>query len=171
MLAFETERLSIRPTGIEDAAFVLALLNTPKWHKYIGDRKVHTQDQAIAYIENRMLSQLERLGYGNYTVIRKGDVTKIGTVGLFDREGLEGVDVGFAFLPEFEGKGYAFEASNKLMTIAKNDFGLETINAITVKENLSSQKLLEKLGLRFEKLINLPSDPEELLFYSWSKKG
>lgn len=166
---FETERLIMRPTVEEDAAFIRELLNSPKWLEYIGDRNVRTVEDANEYIKIKMLPQLERLGYGNYTLIRKSDQHKIGTCGLYDREGLDGIDIGFAFLPGYERKGYGFEAANKLKNVAFAEFGVSEINAITIKTNIASQKLLEKLGLKFEKLIKLPNDEEELMFYTIKK--
>ncbi|AKD05242.1 GNAT family N-acetyltransferase [Pontibacter korlensis] len=163
--SFETERLIIRPTSYEDAPFIYELLNTPQWLKYIGDRNVKSLKAAEEYISSRMLPQLERLGYGTYTVIRKADGTKLGTCGLYDREGLPGIDIGFAFLPQHEKHGYAFEATNKLKQAAFNHFGLRQLYAITTKDNKASQKLLEKLGLKYNGLITLPNANEELFFY------
>ena len=164
--SFETERLIIRPTSILDAEFIMELMNSPKWIAFIGDRKISTVTDAKKYIEVKMLPQLERLGFGNNTVIRKEDNAKIGSCGLYDREGLDGVDIGFAFLPQFENRGYAYESVNRLKEAAINDFKLKEINAITLEENVGSQKLLEKIGLRFEKMIRIPNDPEELMFYT-----
>ncbi|MFD0863561.1 GNAT family N-acetyltransferase [Sungkyunkwania multivorans] len=164
---FETERLYLKPTCKDDALFLLELMNTPKWHRFIGDRSIKTVEDAEKYIEEKMTPQLERLGYSNYTVIRKSDGEKLGTCGLYDREGLEGIDIGFAFLPQFEGQGYAFESANRIKEAAIHEFHLDLINAITVKDNLPSQRLLEKLGLTFVKTIQIPNDPEELLLYQW----
>lgn len=165
--SFETERLLLRPTSEEDAQFVLELLNSPKWIKFIGDRNVNTIEDAKAYIEKRITTQFSRLGYGNYTVIRKSDGEKVGSCGLYDREGLEGIDIGFAFLPQFEKNGYAFESASKIMQIAINEFKIAEIKAITIKENTASQKLLLKIGLEFEKTISIPNDSEELLLYTY----
>ncbi|WP_276496512.1 GNAT family N-acetyltransferase [Pontibacter litorisediminis] len=162
---FETERLIIRPTSCEDAPFILELLNTPQWLQYIGDRNVKSVKAAEEYISSRMLPQLKRLGYGNYTVIRKADGAKLGTCGLYDREGLTGIDIGFAFLPQHEKQGYAFEAACKLKDAAFEHFGLKHLCAITTKDNQASQKLLEKLGLRYSGLVQLPNDAEQLLLY------
>ena len=109
---FESERLIIKPTLEEDAAFIFKLFNSPKWLKNIGDRNITSPDMAKDYILTKMQPQLERLGFSNYTLIRKMDHVKIGCCGLYDREGLEGIDIGFAFLPEYEGKGYAYEAAD-----------------------------------------------------------
>ena len=166
---FKTDRLILRPTSEEDAAFILELLNTPKWLKYIGDRNVNTVKSAKEYIKNKILPQLIKLGYSNYTIIRKSDNIKIGSCGLYDREGLEGIDLGFAFLPEYEKKGYAFESANKLKNVAFNEFEINEISAITTKDNIASQKLLEKLGMIFIKTTNIPNDEEELLLYKLKK--
>ena len=162
---FETVRLLLRPTSYEDAPFILELLNTPEWLQFIGDRNVKTIKAAEEYISTRMMPQLQRLGYGNYTVIRKSDGAKLGSCGLYDREGLEGIDIGFAFLKEYGGQGYAFEAASKVKEAAFHVFGIKQINAITTKDNFASQKLLEKLGLKYTKLVKLPNDDEELMFY------
>ena len=163
--SFETERLRIILTTEIDASFILELLNTPKWIKFIGDRNVHSVDDAKEYIQQKMLPQLEKLGYGNYTVIRKLDGEKIGTCGLYDREGLEGIDIGFAFLSQFEKQGYAFESVSKLLEVAIHDFKINKISAITIKTNVDSQKLLTKIGLTFKEYIRIPNDDEELMLY------
>jgi len=165
--SFETERLFIRPTSENDSEFIFKLLNTPKWLKYIGDRNVKTIENAKQYIKEKMTPQLERLGYSNYTLTTKRDKQKIGTCGLYDREGLKGIDIGFAFLPEFERKGFAYESSNKLKEVAFSEFGIKTISAITAKNNISSQKLIEKLGLKLIGTTKIPNDDseEELLLY------
>ncbi|UNZ00162.1 GNAT family N-acetyltransferase [Zhouia spongiae] len=165
---YETERLILKPTDTGDAAFIFKLMNTPKFIKYIGDRGVNSIDAATAYIEERMTPQLKHLGYSNYTLIRKSDGKKAGTCGLYDREGLEGIDIGFAFLPEYEKTGYAYEASDKLKELAFTEFGIERLNAITTKDNFASQRLLEKLGLKYEGTVKLPDDREELLLYTYN---
>ena len=163
--SFETERLLLKPMSKEDAPFLLELLNSPKWIKYVGDRNVHSIEEAASYIKIKMTPQLKRLGFSNYTVIRKTDHAKLGSCGLYDREGLEGVDIGFAFLPQYEKMGYAFESANKIKELAFSQFNLKQISAITTKENKDSQKLLEKLGLKYMKIINIPDDDEDLLLY------
>ena len=161
----ESERLLLRPTSEDDAAFLLELLNSPKWLKYIGDRNVHTVEGASEYIRERMLPQLERLGYSNYTVLRKSDGMKMGTCGLYDREGLQGIDLGYAFLPAFEGMGYALEAAREVTRAAFGEFGIKELFAITTEENHASRHLLEKLGMRLTGPISIPGDEEELLLY------
>lgn len=166
---FETERLLLIPTSEDDAEFILKLLNCPKWIQNIGDRNVKSIESAKKYILEKMTPQQERLGYSNYTLIRKIDSEKIGSCGLYDRDGLEGIDIGFAFLPEYENNGYAFEAANKLKNVALNEFGIKDISGITTKENLSSQKLLKKLGFELTGTTKLPNNDEELLVYKIEK--
>lgn len=168
---FETERLLLKPTSVNDAEFILELLNTPKWLQHIGDRKVKSVEDARVYIKTKMLTQLKRLGYSNYTVIKIEDGEKLGTCGLYDRDGLEGIDIGFAFLPQHEKKGYAFEAANAIKNAAFKDFGIKTISAVTTTHNFASQKLLEKLGLKCIGKTKLPDDEEELLLYKIEKNS
>ena len=162
---FETERLILRPTTVEDAPFLVELLNTPKWLKYIGDRNVRSIEEGVKYVEEKIRPQFIKLGFSNYTVIRKIDHVKIGSCGLYDREGLEGVDIGFAFLPQFEKQGYAFESAEKIRDVGFNEFGIDKISAITTKDNIDSQNLLKKLGFQFSKIIRLPNDEEALLLF------
>ena len=162
---FETPRLILRPCQESDAPFILRLFRSENWLEYIGERGVYTEEEARTYIREKMYPQLKKVGYGNYVVIRKTDNAKLGTCGLYDREGLEGIDIGFAFLPEFEGQGYAFEAAKRIKKAGLEDFKIKNITAITAKYNLRSQRLLERLGLRFSKHVTLPDDDEELMFY------
>lgn len=168
--SYDTERLFLRPTQEQDAAFILELVNTPKFIKYVGNRNIHSVGTARKYIQNKMLPQLEKLGFANYTVITKNDHKKIGTCGLYDREGIDGLDIGFSFLPEAENKGYGFEAATKIMDAGFKDFGIEKINAYTTKDNAASQKLLEKLGFNNTGIMVLPNDSVELLEYKFEKK-
>ncbi|MBT8264434.1 MAG: GNAT family N-acetyltransferase [Muriicola sp.] len=145
-LSFETERLNMIPTSKEDATFIYELMNSPKWIKFIGDRKIRTVKDAEEYIDMRMRPQLERVGFSVYTLVRKSDQAKIGICCLIDREELEGIDLGYALLPDHEGAGYAQEASEKMIAVGFEEFGLPNLYAITNPTNKASQKLLQKLG-------------------------
>lgn len=162
---YETERLIIRPMSLEDADLILELYNMPKFIKFIGDRHIRTLSDAENYIKNKFLPQFEKLGFGNYLMILKEGNKKIGGVGIFEREGLDVVDIGFSVVEEFEGKGYVFEAAQKVKSIGMDEFGLKKISAITTKDNYSSQKLIERLELKFQKLVSIPGDSEELMYY------
>ncbi|ROH96020.1 GNAT family N-acetyltransferase [Chryseobacterium daecheongense] len=161
---YETARLIIRPMSVDDAAFIFELYNSPRFIKYIGDRNIKTISDAEDYIRNKFFPQFEKLGFGNYIMITKEGNEKIGGVGIFEREGLDVVDIGFSLLDGFEGKGYAYEAAIKVKSIGMDDFGLKKISAITSKDNFSSQKLIERLGLKFQRYVTLPND-EELMYY------
>jgi len=163
---FETERLLIKPTSVEDAPFIFELLNTPKWKKFIGKRNINSIQDAEDYIKNKMLPQLAKLGFSNNTITRTSDGVKIGTCGLYDREGIDGVDIGFAFLPEYEKLGYAFESTSELLKIASLKFNLDKVNAITLQENTASQNLLKKLGFSFQRIVTIPNDDTDLLLFS-----
>lgn len=131
--------------------------------------KVHSLEAAKDYIQHRMLPQLVKLGFGNFTVIRKSDHAKMGICGLYNREGMEGLDLGFAYLPAYERQGYAYEAASKILEVGFKHLGYDKINAITSKENTSSQKLLEKLGFQLQGTTQLAKETEDLLLYSIQK--
>ncbi|WP_418650182.1 GNAT family N-acetyltransferase [Tenacibaculum aestuariivivum] len=162
---FESERLLLIPTLEQDAELIYQLMNTPKFLKYVGDRKLYSVKAAEKYIQEKMIPQLNTHGYSNYSLIKKTDGTKVGTCGLYDRKGLAGVDIGFGLLPQYERLGYAHEAACRLMQAAIDEFQIEQIIAITSKDNISSQKLLEKLGLEIVGVTTLPNNKEELLLY------
>ncbi|MBL1221641.1 GNAT family N-acetyltransferase [Chryseobacterium sp. L7] len=162
---YETERLILQPMSPEDKDFIFDLYNRPSFIKYIGDRNIKSVADAENYIRNRFMEQFERLGYGNFLVVTKDTGEKIGGVGIFEREGLDVVDIGFSLLEEFEGKGYAYEAALKVKSIGMDKFGLKKISAITSKDNFPSQKLIQKLGLEFKHYVTLPDDDEELMYF------
>lgn len=135
------------------------------WLQHIGNRGVHTVEEAHTYILTKMLPQLVRLGFGNYTVIRKSDGAKMGTCGLHDRPGLDGIDIGYAFLEQYHGQGYAYEAAERLKQAAIEDFRFTGLCAITTHENTPSQRILEKLGLELVGTVHIENDPKELRLY------
>ncbi|WP_411504146.1 GNAT family N-acetyltransferase [Brevibacillus centrosporus] len=165
MIVLETERLYLRYQTLDDAPFILELVNDPAWLQFIGDRGVRTLDDARSYIANGAIKSYERDGFGFYLVERKEDHTLLGMCGLVKREGLEDVDIGFAFLPDYRSKGYAYEAASAVMQYAKETLGLTRVVAITTQDNHSSGRLLEKLGLRFERLVQMPNDTELLRLF------
>jgi RimJ/RimL family protein N-acetyltransferase len=140
-------------------------MNTPKWIKFIGDRNVKTVKEAENYIKEKALPQFEKVGYGNNVIVRKKDKIKLGTAGIYHREGKDEPDIGFAFLPNFERMGYAYEAATKIMVSAKYDHGLQVLSAYTLEENKASKKLLERLGFQLKGIGRLPNNDEELLHY------
>lgn len=167
MIIAETERLEITKFSIKDAPFFMELVNSPNWIKYIGDRNTKTYEDAEKRIAEGHLKSYEEYGFGFYKLLLKSENNKpIGTCGLIKREELEDVDIGFAFLPEYEGKGFGYEASGEIIKLAKNSFKLKKLAAITNTDNKNAIKLLKKLGFTFEKQINPFKDGKELFLFT-----
>ncbi len=166
MQVTETARLILRRLNTNDSAFILELVNEPSWIRYIGDRGIRTLDDAVGYIQNGPMDMYQRLGFGLYLVELKELGVPIGICGLIKREGLEDVDLGFAFLPRFWRKGYALESASAVMSYARTVLGLARIVAVLSRDNDRSVKLLEKLGFRAEGTVRLEPDGEELALYA-----
>jgi [ribosomal protein S5]-alanine N-acetyltransferase len=169
-MQFKTNRLIIRPSQLQDAAFVLELLNTPTWLKNIGDRNVRTLKDAEDYIQTKHLPQFATHGYGNFVVKLKDSLQTIGTVGLYNRPGLSIPDIGFAFLPCFERQGYGYESASAIRDAGFEQFGLQKISAITLPANIASVGLLQKLGLKYVNDIQLPDSTETLCYYELDRQ-
>ncbi len=166
MTILETDRLIVRRFTLDDAAFILELLNDPDWLRFIGDRGVRTLDDARAYLINGPLAMYQRSGFGLYAVVLKRSGAPIGMCGLIKREGLDDVDLGFAYLPEYRAQGYGYEAAAAVLADGRQTFGLKRIVAITSLDNEKSIRLLERLGFAFEKIIRLPGGDEELKLFA-----
>lgn len=163
MKILETDRLILRHQTVEDAAFMLELWNDPSWIENIGDRGVRTMEDARRDILYKAIEVYATLGYGFYLAELKNGGIPIGICGFAKRDFLEDPDVGYALLPRYWGKGYAFEAASAVMEYGKSVLGLTRIVAFTSEDNEASGKLLEKLGLQFEKLIPYPGREEEMI--------
>jgi [ribosomal protein S5]-alanine N-acetyltransferase len=168
----ETERLIIREIETSDAEFILDLLNQPSFIKYIGDRNVRTLDDAKNFLETRYRKSYQDNGFGLYLVELKSEIqnlkSKIGICGFVKRDNFQYADIGFAFLPQFEGKGFAFESAAAMMKYGREILQFKEVLAITTQDNESSGKLLTKLGFNFDELIEMPND-EILKLYSWKE--
>ena len=153
MALIETERLLISQLTLEDAAFIFKLVNSSSWLQYIGDRNIHTIEDARLYIENEPLKSYNQWGFGPYKILLKSSNTAIGMCGLLKRDMLKDVDLGYALLPAYTGHGYAYEAARGILHYAKTHLGLQRVIAITSADNVRSLTLLQKLGLRFEQTL------------------
>jgi RimJ/RimL family protein N-acetyltransferase len=162
----ETERLALRRFDEGDAAFILELVNDPDWIRFIGDKRVCSLEDARGYIARGPLAMYERCGFGLYLVEAKGSGEPLGMCGLIRREGLADVDIGFAFLPRHRGQGLAREAAAACLAYGRDVLKIARVVAITSRDNEDSARLLEWLGMRFEKTVSLPGDPEELRLYA-----
>ena len=159
-----THRLALRRLTVEDAPFIFELVNDEAWLRFIGDRGVQTLAEAQKYILNGPIEMYARFGFGLWLVETRDESTPIGICGLIKRESLEDVDLGFAFLAGYRGKGYAFEAASASMVYGTTALGLKRIVAITAPDNHRSAKLLIKLGFQFERMISFNGSGEVALY-------
>lgn len=167
MIIAETKRLLISKMTINDAPFYLELVNTPNWLKFIGERGVSTIEEAEKRIEETIISSYETHNFGAYKLMLKDDNLKtIGSCGLYKRDQFKHPDIGFAMLEDYEAKGFGYESSVEIMKFAEHNLKCSKILAITLAANKPSIKLLEKLGLTYEKTVILFDDNEELLLFS-----
>ncbi|HSE27336.1 MAG TPA: GNAT family N-acetyltransferase [Gemmatimonadales bacterium] len=161
-----TPRLVLRELTPADAPFIRVLLNDPDFIRFIADRGVRSVDDAVRYIDQGPRAMYARHGMGLMLVeVQEGGVP-VGICGLLRRDGLDDPDLGFAFLPEHRRKGYAAEAAGATLAWGRDAMGLQRILAITSLDNEASGRLLGKLGFRFERIVTLPGDPEELRLYA-----
>jgi RimJ/RimL family protein N-acetyltransferase len=162
----ETERLTLREMSGADARVVLEILNDPGFIRFVGDRGVRTLDAAARYIEERFVESYRQNGFGLWLVEAKDERVPVGICGLLTRRELNVVEVGYAFLPPFRGRGYAFEAASAALRHARDALGLPRLHAIVDPENALSIRVLEKLGMRFERRVRLAPEESEVSLFS-----
>jgi ribosomal-protein-alanine N-acetyltransferase len=146
-----TERLCLRLVDTPDATFIMELVNTKGWLQFIGNRNINSKEEAERYIDK--LKATENLFY--WVVRIKDTCTPTGIISFLKRDYLEHFDIGFAFLPQYSGNGYAYEAAHNVLLAVKEDPKYSTVLATTIPENMRSIKLLEKLLLKFDKEIQI----------------
>jgi RimJ/RimL family protein N-acetyltransferase len=167
MIVLETERLILRHLDPDtDADFILRLVTEPSFLHYIGDKGVRTPDDARRYITDGPQKSYEVNGFGLYMVELKSDRAAIGMCGLVKRDTLPDADIGFAFLENYWNQGYAFESAAAVMKYASEALGIKRVLAITTPDNIASGKLLNKIGLRFDRLIRLTEDSPDVKLFS-----
>ncbi len=164
-----TRRLLLREFTLDDAPFFLQLVNSPGWLEFIGDRQVRTVEDAENYLRDRNIKSYAENGFGFWPVILKETGQPIGTCGLIQRDFLDHVDIGFAFLPEFFGKGYALESARAVMRFAKKTLRKSPVLAFCDPDNVASISLLRKIGLRPSHFFDFPETREELLLLTDGK--
>ncbi len=162
MHVLSTPRLTLRRMCVDDAAFMLGLLNQPSWLRFIGDRGVTTLEQARNYITNGALQSYARLGFGFYVVELAGQAVPIGICGLAKRSYLDDVDLGYALLPDYWSQGFALEAAAGVLELSRNVLKLPRLLAITSQDNRGSIRVLDKLGFAFRQIIVHPDTAESL---------
>ena len=167
-VVLETGRLQLRRLTTGDAEFLIEVFNDPAFIRFVGNRDIRTIDQAKEFLEKGPFESYRRHGFGHFLVTLKDAGTPIGICGFVKRDSLEDTDIGFSLLPEFRAQGYAFEAASALMDYAVHILGFNRIVAIASPENASSIRLLEKLGLRFERMVKLSEDGQTLSLFATS---
>ena len=169
MRPLSTARLRISPFTLDDAAFIVELLNDPEWLAHIGDRKVRTLDDAQRYLREGPLASQQRHGFALWAVRRRdssADAAPIGMCGLIRREGLDDVDIGYACMPGARGQGHAREAAAAVLRYGFEHLGLQRIVAITSPDNAPSVRVLESVGMRYVCRLRLPGRDDESLLYA-----
>jgi ribosomal-protein-alanine N-acetyltransferase len=166
MILLNTERLRLRSMTLDDADFILELLNSPGWLKHLGDRGVNDLDQARSYLQRMVIPAYEKFGFGFYVIERLSDSARVGNCGLVKRLGLDHVDIGYSLLEQYEGQGYAIEAAKAMLDHGFQVLKLNPIQAITSMGNEGSKRVLEKLGMSCIGTVRLPDDDEELLLFN-----
>ena len=161
----QTPRLELVPFSHADAEFILSLLNSPGWVRYIGDRNIHTTEAAIAYLDSGPLKSYREHGYGLMRVDLKASGRPIGMCGLLRRPELDGPDIGFAFLPEYHRQGYAMEAARRVIAFAREQLRIPELLAIVQADNAASIGLLQTLGFVYDKVVISGVKREELQRY------
>ena len=162
----ETARLVLREFTPGDDAFLLRLLNEPSWLRFIGDRGVRTLEDARRYVDDGPRASQARNGFALWCVVPKGTGEPVGMCGLIRRDTLPGPDVGFAFLPEAWGKGFAVESAAAVLAHARDVLGIPRVLAITDPDNAASIRVLERIGMAREGSVRMPGEELDLALYA-----
>ncbi len=166
MIVSKTERLVLREASIDDSEFILKLVNEPAWHEFISSHSIDSIEKASEYVEQKMIAMYQRFGFGLWVVEKIDDAIPIGICGLLKRDSLPYIDLGFALLSKYWGKGFAFEASMSSLMYARNKLGMQKVVAILNPSNTRSVSLLEKMGFLYESKFSHPGSDEVLSLYA-----
>ncbi|HEX7316187.1 MAG TPA: GNAT family N-acetyltransferase [Pyrinomonadaceae bacterium] len=166
MNVIETERLSLREMSEADARFVLEILNDPGFIRFVGDRGVRNVEDAARYTSERFVESYRQNGFGLWLVAAKDEKVPVGICGLVKRKELNVVEVGYAFLPPFRSRGYAFEAATAVKSYARDALGLPRLYAVVNPDNAVSIRVLEKLGMKYERPVRLLGEDSDISLYS-----
>jgi RimJ/RimL family protein N-acetyltransferase len=165
MIILETPRLRLCQFTFDDAPFIVELVNGKFWLRFIGDRAVHNEEDARAYLDKGPLASYGKFGFGLWLVESRATGESLGMCGLLKRDTLPDVDIGYAFLPRFWGKEYAVEAAAATRDYGRTVLGLKRLVAVTDPANKGSIRVLEKIGFRFERMIAFhEGEPESRLY-------
>ncbi len=161
MTLITTDRLVLREFDLEDASFILELVNDQGWLENIGDKNVHSIEDAEQYLLSGPIRSYQENGYGLYMVELKLTNIAVGMCGLVKRDCFKSPDVGFAFVPEYRGLGFASEAGRSVLKYAKSQLSLNRVIGVTSMNNVGSMKALEKMGMQYDSLVSMPGYDEK----------
>jgi RimJ/RimL family protein N-acetyltransferase len=162
----ETTRLRLCHLTPDDASFILDLLNDLSFQQNIGDKGVRSIADARGYLLSGPIASYERFGFGLFLVEQLETKIPMGICGILKRETLDDVDIGFAFLPQFRGQGFAVEAAQAVKDFARTRFNLKRLVAITLPNNHASIRVLEAIGMQFETMLRMSNDCEKLKLFA-----
>jgi RimJ/RimL family protein N-acetyltransferase len=165
VIVAETPRLRLRELRSSDAAFIVELLNDPDFIRNVGDRGVRTVADGLRYIESGPAASYGRYGFGLYVVELREAAAAAGLCGLLHRDTHPDVEIGFALLPGYRGRGYTLEAARATLRLGVESLRLTRIVAITAPDNVASMRILETLGLRYTGLVHFAEDGRESRLY------
>ena len=146
---FHTERLRLRPPNWDDLDNIHKLGSSPVVMRYISQVKTQTLDEAKADLEKRIKASTSIFGY--WVVEERCSGAFIGWLALKRLDKTNDIEVGYRFLEQFWGKGYATEGSQELLKYAFQTLNLPRVVAIALEENLASTRVMKKLGMRYVK--------------------
>ena len=162
----ETARLRLTPIVLDDAPFLVELLNDPGFLRYIGDRGVRSEADVPAYLQNGPWAMYGRHGFGLMLVSLRAGGENVGMCGLLKRDWLELPDIGFSFLQRHCGSGYGSESAAAVLQDGEARLGVREVGAIVAPDNAPSIGLLRKLGFAYRRPVTPPGEEREISFYS-----
>jgi RimJ/RimL family protein N-acetyltransferase len=162
----ETERLILRPFTLDDAEAWLPLVSDPGIIRYTGDQPAQSVDEAREILRTRPLRDYAVYGVGRLAVVEKASRRLVGFCGFKYVIELGEIDIGYRFLPDCWGKGYATESGAALMADGRRAHDIRRVVGTVHPDNPASGRVLEKLGLRFERVLDPDEDGVRFLLYA-----
>ena len=167
-ILIETERLLLREITLADKEEMFQLHSNPDVQKYTGEPPVESIEEMEQAIQTR-ISDYEKYGYGRWATFLKDGMQFVGWAGLAYLPEFDEIDLGYRFLPKYWGKGFATEVSHAILTYGFDKLQLKRIIAIAMKENKASIRVMEKVGMEFDKFAPYEPGSKDVAWYWCSK--
>ena len=164
----QTARLLLRQFTLDDAEAYMPLVSDPAVLRYTGEEPQQSIEAVRRILQTRPLRDYLTYGYGRMACIEKSTGRLVGFCGLKYLEDLREVDIGYRFLPETWGKGYATESASAVMNQCSKEGQLKRVVGLVEPANLASVNVLKKLGLTFERSVKLEDSESPLDLYATS---